>query len=68
MNAQPTTTSRTLTLAEVCEAITNGTLPAAQEDGYYTVTARALRRLRPEADLRTPRRRPVHQQPDRIAS
>jgi hypothetical protein len=67
MNAQPTPTSRPLTLADVCEAIANGSLPAAQEDGYYTVSARALRRLRPEADLRAPRRRPVRQ-PDRIAS
>jgi hypothetical protein len=67
MNAQPTTNSRSLTLADICEAIANGTLPAVREDGYYTVTARALRRLRPEADLRPSRRRPVRQ-PDRIAS
>ncbi len=41
-----------LTLAEVCEAIANGRIPAKVEDGYYTVSQRELRQLRQESGLR----------------
>jgi hypothetical protein len=44
--------SRPLTLAEVCEAITNGRVPSEIEDGYYKVTRRALRQLERPADTR----------------
>ena len=44
--------SRPLTLAEVCEAITNGRVPSEIEDGYYKVTQRALRQLERPADTR----------------
>ena len=44
--------SHPLTLAEVCEAITNGRVPSEIEDGYYKVTRRALRQLERPADTR----------------
>jgi hypothetical protein len=44
--------SRPLTLAEVCEAITNGRVPSEIEDGYYKVSRRALRGLQRPADTR----------------
>jgi len=37
--------TRPLTLAEVCEAIAGGKIPAQMENGYYTVSHRALRQL-----------------------
>ncbi|HUS17743.1 MAG TPA: hypothetical protein VM536_22335 [Chloroflexia bacterium] len=43
--------ARPLTLAEVCEAIADGKITAEKEGDYYTITHRALRRLRPEAPL-----------------
>ena len=41
-----------LTLAEICEAIASGQISAQIEDGYYTVSHRALRQLRPESARR----------------
>ncbi len=59
---------RPLTLADLCEAIASGQLTAPIEDGYYTVSRRALRQLRPDADLSLmPRSAPLTR-PDRIAS
>jgi hypothetical protein len=54
--------SRPLTLAEVCEAITNGRVPSEIEDGYYKVTRRALRQLERPADTRVTlsKERPAH--------
>ncbi len=43
---------RPLTLAEVCEAITNGRISSEIEDGYYKVTRRALRQLQRPVDTR----------------
>ena len=55
------TEPRPVTLAEICEAIASGKIPAQIEDGYYTVSHRALRQLRPESERRVlrPSRRPV---------
>lgn len=44
--------SRPLTLAEVCEAITNGRVASEIEDGYYKVSRRALRQLQRPVDTR----------------
>ena len=52
MKPQLVIQERPLTLAEVCEAIAAGRLPAQVADGYYTVTQRALRQLRRQADSR----------------
>ena len=43
---------RTLTLAEICEAIATGQVPSKVEDGYYAVQQRDLRQLTPPADRR----------------
>jgi hypothetical protein len=35
---------RSITLAELCEALADNRLPAEKEDGFYVVSRRALRR------------------------
>jgi hypothetical protein len=64
MKQQTQTESRPVTLAEICEAIASGKIPAEIEDGYYTVSHRALRQLRPAPDravvLTMPVRRPAN--------
>ena len=52
MKQQLQTQAQAFTLAEICEAIASGEIPAKIEDGYYTVSHRALRQLRPEKDTR----------------
>jgi len=68
MKAQTLDTPRPLTLADLCEAIASGQVVAPIEDGYYTVSHRALRQLRPAADLRRVRRPTRPAPPARIAS
>ncbi len=36
---------KSLTLAELCEALAGGDLPSQQEDGYYTIRQRDLLRF-----------------------
>ena len=45
MNSTTLTTERPLTLAEICEAISNGHVVAEQENGHYSVRLRDLVRL-----------------------
>ncbi len=66
MKPQTRETARPLTLADLCEAIETGQVTAEIEDGYYTISRRALRQLRPAPELRLIRTRPAR--PARIAS
>ncbi|MDQ2807730.1 MAG: hypothetical protein M3Z04_12610 [Chloroflexota bacterium] len=68
MKPQTLDTTRPLTLADLCEAIAGGQLVAPIEDGYYTISRRALRQLRPAADLRRVSRPVRLARPTRIAS
>ncbi len=36
---------KTITLAQLCEALENGTLPSTREDDSYVIKARDLQRL-----------------------
>jgi len=61
--------SQALTLAEICEAIASGTIPATIENGYYTVSHRALKQLRSPAPSLVAMPRPQPQrQPAELAS
>ncbi|HYO49347.1 MAG TPA: hypothetical protein VEW94_05800 [Chloroflexia bacterium] len=42
---------RTVTLAELCEALADGTLPSQQHEGYYVVNRRELNRFAQPFDL-----------------
>ena len=42
---------RTVTLAELCEALADGTLPSQQQEGFYIVNKRDLNRFAQPFDL-----------------
>ena len=44
---------QTMTLAELCAALENGTLAAQMEDGMYVITHRDLMRLAHPDNIRT---------------